>query len=300
MDALSKDLLQYILSFLSVRELLSFGLTSKRYLAASSSDALWKPFYEHFDVRHFYDKIPKGMHMLNGHALERLEANANFKAAVRERVMTHVLIRTTDQWRDDDTWSADETSVKLVIVGDGANGKTSFLMRVGMSVFPTEYVPTVFTFNDVAATYRGKSLKLGLFDTAGGEEFERLSRLYYPATDVMLLTYCCTSRRSFDNLKSRWFPEVRRLLPKVPIIIVATKCDLKGNAEAMIELEEKWHPLVSSEEGQKLAEEFGCVAHIETSSLNGQGCGTVIATAIQTAYERRNNDDDKGKKCVIC
>lgn len=53
---------------------------------------------------------------------------------------------------------------------------------------------------------------LGLFDTAGQEDYDRLRPLSYPQTDVFLVCFSVTSPASFENVKEKWFPEVRPLL----------------------------------------------------------------------------------------
>lgn len=48
---------------------------------------------------------------------------------------------------------------------------------------------------------------LGLFDTAGQEDYDRLRPLSYPQTDVFLVCFSVTSPASFENVKEKWFPE---------------------------------------------------------------------------------------------
>jgi cell division control protein 42 len=54
---------------------------------------------------------------------------------------------------------------------------------------------------------------LGLFDTAGQEDYDRLRPLSYPQTDVFLVCFSVTSPASFENVKEKWFPEVRPTIP---------------------------------------------------------------------------------------
>jgi len=46
-------------------------------------------------------------------------------------------------------------------------------------------------------------------DTAGQEEYSRLRALSYPETDVFLLCFSVVSPASFDNIKTKWYPEIR-------------------------------------------------------------------------------------------
>ena len=61
---------------------------------------------------------------------------------------------------------------------------------------------------------------LGLFDTAGQEDYDRLRPLSYPQTDVFLVCFSVTSPASFENVKEKWFPEVHHHCPGVPCLIV--------------------------------------------------------------------------------
>ncbi|KAI2571538.1 RHOJ isoform 1 [Pan troglodytes] len=79
--------------------------------------------------------------------------------------------------------------LKCVVVGDGAVGKTCLLMSYANDAFPEEYVPTVFDHYAVTVTVGGKQHLLGLYDTAGQEDYNQLRPLSYPNTDVFLICF---------------------------------------------------------------------------------------------------------------
>lgn len=64
--------------------------------------------------------------------------------------------------------------LKLVVVGDGAVGKSCLLLTYAGGVFPEHYCPTVFENYVADATYDGQAYEIALWDTAGQEDYDRL------------------------------------------------------------------------------------------------------------------------------
>lgn len=70
-------------------------------------------------------------------------------------------------------------------------------------------------------------VSLGLWDTAGQEDYDRLRPLSYPQTDVFLICFSIASPSSFENVTSKWYPEIKHHCPDAPIILVGKfKLDL--------------------------------------------------------------------------
>merc|ERR1711981_803361 len=72
----------------------------------------------------------------------------------------------------------------------------------------------------------GKPINLGLWDTAGQEDYDRLRPLSYPQTDVFLTCFSIISPASFQNVKAKWYPEINHHCPSTPLVLVGTKIDL--------------------------------------------------------------------------
>ena len=84
-----------------------------------------------------------------------------------------------------------------------------------------------------------------IWDTAGQERFRTITTSYFRGAQGILLVYDVTDRRSFDSIRN-WISQIQQHADvSVNKILVGNKCDIT---------EEK---VVSTAEGQKLADEYG-------------------------------------------
>ena len=92
-------------------------------------------------------------------------------------------------------------SIKCTIVGDGSSGKTCLLISFTSQVFPDEYVPTVFDNYSTNLIVDTQPINLGLWDTAGQADYDRLRPLSYPQTDFFLICFSLADRFTFENAR---------------------------------------------------------------------------------------------------
>lgn len=74
-------------------------------------------------------------------------------------------------------------------------------------------------------TVDNENVALGLWDTAGQEDYDRLRPLSYPQTDVFVLCFSVVSPSSFKNVTNKWLPEIRHHCPDTPIILCGNDDD---------------------------------------------------------------------------
>jgi len=184
---------------------------------------------------------------------------------------------------------------KLVIVGDGACGKTCLLIVFSKDQFPEVYVPTVFENYVADIEVDSKQVELALWDTAGQEDYDRLRPLSYPDTDVILMCFSIDSPDSLENIPEKWTPEVRHFCPNVPIILVGNKTDLRTDETTKRELSKMKQQPVTVEEGRSMADKIGAYGYMECSARTKEGVRDVFELATRAALQVK-----KRKKKQLC
>lgn len=186
---------------------------------------------------------------------------------------------------------------KLVIVGDGACGKTCLLIVFSKDQFPEVYVPTVFENYVADIEVDGKQVELALWDTAGQEDYDRLRPLSYPDTDVILMCFSIDSPDSLENIPEKWTPEVRHFCPNVPIILVGNKKDLRNDSTTIRELQKMKQEPVKYDEGRSMSEKIQAFHYLECSAKTKEGVREVFETATKAALQVKKKKNKV--KCAL-
>merc|ERR1711970_1664963 len=197
---------------------------------------------------------------------------------------------------DKDTKMMEPLQRKLVIVGDGACGKTCLLIVFSKDQFPEEYIPTVFENYVSDIEVDGQQVELVLWDTAGQEDYDRLRPLSYPDTNVILACFSVSSPDSLENIPERWLPEVKHFCPNVPIILVGCKADLRTDEKTLAELAELKQMPVRQEEGLAMAEKIKAFKYLECSAKTREGVREVFEAATRAAIYTKKGKRKKLKE----
>ncbi|KAM4603494.1 rho-related GTP-binding protein RhoH [Polymixia lowei] len=177
-----------------------------------------------------------------------------------------------------------EMSIKCVLVGDSAVGKTALLVRFTSETFPDSYKPTVYENTGVEVYMDGVQISLGLWDTAGDDTFKQVRPMSYQQADVILICYSVANPNSLASVQNKWIAEVRQNLPRVPVLVVATQTDLR-------EMRPNRASCISSADGRRVAHEVRAKGYLECSSLSNRGVQQVFEYAVRTAVHQARKQE---------
>lgn len=139
-----------------------------------------------------------------------------------------------------------EVALKVVIVGDGGVGKSSMIQRYCRGTFTRDYKKTIgVDFLERQIEIDGEEVRLMLWDTAGQEEFDAITKAYYRGAHACVLAFSTTDRDSFLALHS-WKLKVENECGEIPTIIVQNKIDLMDQC------------VVGPDEAELVARALGC------------------------------------------
>merc|ERR1712037_699717 len=188
----------------------------------------------------------------------------------------------------------ESTVLKVVIIGDGAVGKTALMVRFRDGKFPTDYVPTVFEMNAKKVEVDGESFELRLWDTAGQKAYEELRKQAYIGADVIIIGFCLVNRDSFENVTELWQKDYGKEAKDAKVVLVGLKQDLVEDANEIKKLKEKNQEPVTEEEMATVARKIGAASHLRCSALTGAGVNEVFEGVVRASKGSLPNPKSNG------
>ena len=121
--------------------------------------------------------------------------------------------------------------MQVLIVGNGAVGKSSMIQRYCRGTFTKSYKKTIgVDFLEKQLRVQGEEVRLMLWDTAGQEEFDCITRSYYRGAQACVITFSTTDRSSLLAVR-RWRKKVEEECGDIPMVLVQNKIDLVAQSE---------------------------------------------------------------------
>ena len=162
----------------------------------------------------------------------------------------------------------EDISIKVVLLGETAVGKTSIITRFIRNSFSPYVMSTsgASFVTEIIELDNNKKVKVNIWDTAGQERYRSVSKIIYKNASVVILVYDITNIISFEGIRDYWSKEIKDNCPEnVTVAVVANKSDNY--------LEQK----VPIEDGKELAEKLNAI-FASTSAKLGNGIDDLFRT----------------------
>ena len=173
---------------------------------------------------------------------------------------------------------------KIVVLGEGAVGKTAVVTRFSHGFFRTDYKTTIgsqFAVKNIDVTTSSgarSTVKLQIWDVAGQSRFQILRPMYYRGSSGGILVYDVTRRRTFIVLEE-WLNELEKAVgKKIPLVLVANKTDLPDR-------------VVEPAEGKEFADKHN-MPYLESSAKTGEGIVDIFEELAGILVEKRTASGD--------
>jgi len=145
--------------------------------------------------------------------------------------------------------------------------------------------------------FDGKIVLIAFWDTAAQEEYDRLRPLSYLECHALLLIFSVDSPESFENIQEKWWLEAVQYCKGTPLIVVATKTDLRQDDKTRRMLSAQGQMPITPEQGEEVAREIGA-KYIECSAKTGSGVQEVFALALQESMKYKYIKTRRNR-CVV-
>ena len=178
--------------------------------------------------------------------------------------------------------NAEKEPIKIILLGNTSVGKTAIITRFDKDHFDIENSST-FSPNYIEKTINinNKDFKINVWDTAGQEKFQSVSKIFIKNAKIVILVYDITNRESFTGLKY-WYDFLKNEYEeKVTMGLAGNKVDLIN--------EDNFTEEVSDEEGENLAKELGAIFSLLSAKCDKKGIDDFFMKLITKYLEEASN-----------
>ncbi len=170
----------------------------------------------------------------------------------------------------------EEFRFKIVVVGDGAVGKTSLIKKYTKGTFEKDYVKT---FGAQLSKYNkeinGDMIRLIFWDIAGQDDFNFLHHLFYKEAKAAIIIYSLEEnelgKNSSTHIKN-WYEVVVKNCRNIPVVLFANKVDLMNEND------------LNETEIQRIVKKYNFLGYYITSAKTGQGVIKAFNAIIENLY----------------
>jgi len=177
--------------------------------------------------------------------------------------------------------------IKIIVVGSMAVGKTCLITHYQTGKFLSEIPSTCgSSFVQKKKTINGIKYTLNLWDTAGQEKYNSLTKMFTKNANIVILVYSIIDKQSFQDL-GKWLKLVKENNGEDGYVIgiAANKSDLYKNS------------VVTDSQGQEYARKIKAIWKSTSAKEEDRGINILIDELVEMYVEmKKNNDNPNGLK----
>ncbi|XP_045158586.1 cell division control protein 42 homolog [Mercenaria mercenaria] len=187
-----------------------------------------------------------------------------------------------------DVLNSTMAEVHIVVVGDNNVGKTSLCITFSTGQFPSLFTPMECNRvpHEKDMTVGTETVHVKCTDTEGHEDYDDTRPESYSDADIFLLCFSVSGPSSFQNIKTKWIPELKRHAPKVPILLVGCKEDTRHGKESSKDV-------IKKGQGKKMKKAIKALSYVECSALKKNCVNECFLEAVKVA----KGQSDSGGTC---
>ena len=158
----------------------------------------------------------------------------------------------------------EEEQIKIILLGNTGVGKTAIITQFDQNTYNNKLISTYApNFIKKELKIKNQIVKVHVWDTAGQEKFNSVSKLFVKNAKIIILVYDITDKRSFEGL-DYWHNFIKHdLVQDVVIGLAGNKVDLLN--------EDGFEEQVSQEEAEKFAEKLGAEFSLLSAKCDKKG-----------------------------
>ncbi|MCK4382106.1 MAG: GTP-binding protein [Candidatus Lokiarchaeota archaeon] len=160
----------------------------------------------------------------------------------------------------------------IIVIGDGAVGKTSLIKKYTKGSFENDYIKTIGAqFSKYDEDIEGNNCKLFFWDIAGQREFDFMRPTFYKGSKAAIIVFSHTDEESFKNVLE-WHEDIKSHVGDLPIVLFGNKIDLVEDDD--------------DEKIQEIVKERSFLGYYKTSAKTGSGVYEAFQAIIKNLYNK--------------
>jgi len=172
-----------------------------------------------------------------------------------------------------------EMIFKIALLGNSAVGKTALINQYIHQKFEQDYHPSLgvnIVIKEMNVEEKNAHVKMILWDIAGQDKYDLSRKAFFQGCAGALFVYDVTRPITFKDVKSKWLKDLKEFGNRnADYLLIGNKNDLT---------EEK---MVSTQDGEKLANKMKASEFIETSAKHGDNVEKAFKTLVLSIISNR-------------